>query len=171
MSEDTPDDAPRTAKSNAERQRAHRQRFQMFRDLLKASLPRAYFPEADWLGSPRGGLDTVLYVLRELVRGRHAKLKAERIDEHGLRFEVSAPIPESPQIAAWWDGNIYAYLVSRAFSAWAGKAATRLWSDGEPVRFRVTIEPVVNKRKLKAAEKAIAEEEAEGQALRTQHVT
>lgn len=52
-------------------------------------------------------------------------------------------------------------LKSFAFRAWAGDAAVRAWLDGMPVRFRVTVEALVDKRKVETAEKQLAQEAEE----------
>jgi hypothetical protein len=147
--------------TNAERQKAFRQRLKAARDRLHRLLPNeVWLP--DWLeDDPHRGLDALLFTLRELVLSDDSKTEASvTAGDAEMYFEVTADLPEEPEEDGEW--NIRRNLLSSAFTAWTGPAVSKLWRDGEPVRLQVVVRALVDKRKLKAAQRRLEREEERG---------
>jgi hypothetical protein len=146
------------ATTNAERQKAFRERMKSCRDQLRRLLPdRIWLLDGNWIDDdPHRGIDVLLFTLRELVLVSEVEADSTFSDRKEMIFEISADSVPSPENGEWDVGQ---GLRSQAFTAWAGPAVRKLWEDGEPVRFRVTVEALVDKRKLKAAQRKLDEED------------
>jgi hypothetical protein len=155
--------------TNAERQKAYRERMKRYRRQLKDQTPmRPGWADGEWLDkrdpdNERTHVDLILYTLRETIRAySNDDEEASGIEDvrtmgtHGISFEVNVGLLEClPE-------DLRAALLSSAFIAWTGRGIAKLWeNDDAPVRFAVTIEPLADKRRLKKADQEVEDETEE----------